>query len=149
MKMESRVELVEEKVAVCQRRSGCNSHILGELLHILPPLLPISSLEQFSHFSSNLSSEAATRYNSQPIPPPSLVSASVPVNNPTFEAHLSALTVSDQNNSQQSAGTPKHLKYFSMTGKILEIDSKQQQTEFSKSTERTNSMMNISQKRRS
>ena len=143
MKMESRVELVEEQAAVCQRRSGCNSHILGELLHILPPLLPISSLEQFSHFSSNFSSESA-KYNSQALSPPP-ASASVPVNNPTFEAPLSASTVSDQNNS--AAPTPKHLKYFSTTGKILEIVSIEQQTKASKSTERTNNMNN-SQKRK-
>ena len=135
MKMESRMELVEQQAAVCQRRSGCNSQILGELLHILPPLLPVSSFEQFLHLSLNMSSEAP-KYQLQPP-----VSAPVPVNNQTFEAHLPPLTVGKQDNS-----TPKHLKYFSMTGKILEIDSIQQQTELSKPIELTNSMNN-SQKR--
>ena len=137
MKMESRMELVEQQAAVCQRRSGCNSQILGELLHILPPLLPVSSFEQFLHLSLNMSSEAP-KYNYQLQPP---VSAPVPVNNQTFEAHLPPLTVGKQDNS-----TPRHLKYFSMTGKILEIDSIQQQTELSKPIELTNSMNN-SQKR--
>jgi len=63
--------------------------------------------------SSNLSSESAARHNSQT----SLAPTSVPVNNPAFD--LPALTVSEQNNS---GGTPKQLRYFSMTGKILEID---------------------------
>ena len=54
MNMETRVGMVEQQMTACQKRLSCNGQILGELLHILPPLLPVASLEEFAQFSSNL-----------------------------------------------------------------------------------------------
>ena len=128
LKMETRVGMVEQQMTACQKRSSCNGQILGELLYILPPLLPMSSLEKFSQFSSNLSSGAPTNGSQQHLPPPPLLaSVSIPVNNPTFDGDLPTLTVSGHNNSKSDATTPKHLKYFTATGKILEVDSIKQQ----------------------